>query len=137
MSYQNQLSLNSNTAKGAKRCSGALTMGIPLLSLTLLAVTLQAQFDPRTQTTAKGGDKGSAGLRDDGYGMCPAFSHYHPTVDDIGRHPNELLPWVDTKENGTWPALDGLCHRDSDDAAIKDRKVLPKPFKPDPKQKLT
>jgi hypothetical protein len=73
-------------------------------------------------------------LQDDGYGMCPAFQHYHPTEDQALKNPAYGGLIIDGKI-GTLE-LDGLCHRDSDDAAIKDRKVLPK-FNPDPKQKLT
>jgi hypothetical protein len=48
--------------------------------------------------------------QDVGFGVCPAFSHYH------AYDPSD-------------PTLDGICHRDSDDSVIDDtpRRELPKP----------
>lgn len=65
--------------------------------------------------------------RDDGFGVCPAFTHLHPY-----RYGFTWWPSEDDKYNSI--SLDGLCHRDDDDSPIKERPNLPKPkFKPDPK----
>jgi hypothetical protein len=69
-------------------------------------------------------------LKDDGFGVCPAFSHPHPTrAQALSDNPLELAkPDID----GDWQyvAVDGLCHNDEDESVTQDdkgRKVLPKP----------
>lgn len=69
---------------------------IPLLALAL--ITQPARKAPPVQTA---GNAASAPvLRDDGFGVCPAFTHYHAYQTGVS-------------------ALDGRCHRDSDDRAIE------------------
>jgi hypothetical protein len=88
--------------------------------LLAIALALPPQDTPAT-TTARpegivtadqaGQQHPSGHLQDDGYGKCPAFSHYH------------------ARDPKTDASLDGKCHRDSDDSVIDDapRKELPKP----------
>lgn len=96
---------------------------------------LQAQIDPRRQMAVSLAASGStAKTQDDGFGVCPAFTHFHPYIKAIPEHggyaDNMYSPVIPLK----W--LDGLCHRDDDDSPIKERPRLPKPqFKPDPKSK--
>lgn len=80
----------------------------------LLALILAVGSAPKAGTAPNDGraldSRATTPLRDDGYGVCPAFTHYHAR---------------DAKE----PELDGKCHADSDDHAIEstapDRRPLP------------
>jgi hypothetical protein len=95
---------------------------------------LTAQFDPRSQTPAKGGGKtGSAGTQDDGFGVCPAFSHYHEPINKEGGISN-LQERAERDFRWDLNMSDGKCHRDDNDEPIKERPKLPKP-NPNPKDK--
>lgn len=66
-------------------------------------------------------------LRDDGFGACPAFTHYHPTEWEF------LSGEIYEGHDSQLVYLDGLCHRDDTDEPVKELPKLPKPkFKPDP-----
>lgn len=69
---------------------------IPLLAIALM--TQPAQKAPPAQTPGKIAPMPA--LRDDGFGVCPAFTHYHAYQAGDA-------------------ALDGRCHRDNDDRAIE------------------
>jgi len=111
----------------SKNLSNLLSILIRL-SLVFSAMTvvfpsqITAQIQPRTQTPDKsGGNTGPSGTRDDGFDMCPAFQHYHPTESeaksggitdaDIGRY---LF-------SSDYFHFDGLCHDDHTDEPVKEQ----------------
>ena len=66
--------------------------------------------------------------KDDGFGVCPAFTHYH--ADWRTEDTRDLDP---KDREGEWRTVffDGKCHRDSDDEPI-DKKPDLKRRKPKP-----
>lgn len=78
-------------------------------------VALLATYGLLTSVIVSGAQQ--IGRRSTAFGRCPAFTHYHPTVD-------ELESWLSSaSKDGTLNAeagiiLDGKCHRDDDDTAI-------------------
>jgi hypothetical protein len=70
-------------------------------------------------------------LKDDGFGVCPAFTHYHADWR------TEDVTVVDPKDRARdFIYLDGKCHRDDSDEPINAKPDLKKRKpKPDPKDK--
>jgi hypothetical protein len=93
------------------------------------------QLDSRTRTPDKSGDKtGLSGTQDDGFGVCPAFTHFHPLIGVGGATGGD--PHQNPPVTLMGMAMDGLCHDDTTDQPVKERPKLPKPkFKPDPHNK--
>ena len=83
-------------------------------------------------------------LKDDGFGMCPAFSHYHARMTIEQAMSNDIdktiagLSQPDRDHWGDWEMqLDGRCHADADDSVVDlDRKKLPVPAPYVPDKKL-
>lgn len=74
-----------------------------LLAIALLTQPAPSRPQPEVKTAS------SPRLRDDGFGVCPAFTHYHAY-------------------DASNPLLDGKCHADGDDRPIpkqRDRKSAP------------
>lgn len=93
---------------------------------------ITAQIDPRSETPILLAASGPIGKsQDDGFGVCPAFTHWHPDVEAMDGPDKE---WDEPFDYFRKEAmLDGLCHRDDDDSPIKERPKLRKPqFKPNP-----
>lgn len=71
-------------------------------------------------------------LQDDGFGVCPAFSHYHdPGAIYIPIDPRAIPPGGMPMPLGSLVG-DGKCHSDDDDSVVdaKTGKKLPKPQLP-------
>ncbi len=68
-----------------------------LLAIALLARPAQSRPQPEVKTAP------SPRLRNDGFGVCPAFTHYHA-------------------HDARNPLLDGKCHADADDRPIPDQR---------------
>lgn len=98
--------------------------------------TLGAQIDPRTEKPAiGGGNTGPAGMRGDGFGQCPAFSHRHPTIAELNATLRaQGLPGVDPGEIDNKRYFTGGCFDDNEKPLIDlERRKLHKPaFHPDP-----
>ncbi len=106
---------------------------LPKMALLLsIALPLTAQIDPRRTTPADpGGKTGPAGTQNDGFGVCPAFTHYH-----IDWRDHELIEMSPEDRTKAMVFLDGKCHRDDNDAPINEKPDLKRSkIKPDPKDK--
>lgn len=89
------------------------------------------QIDPRIEKPAIGGGKtGPAGsTRDNGFGQCPAFTHYHDEYNEFLYSTDSRVFGEVDNQIGHVAHLDGKCHDDITDEPVADpdRRKLPKP----------
>jgi hypothetical protein len=97
---------------------------IPIPVLPTAGLYDTAPINPRRQIAVRLGASGPTAKQDDHWGECAAFSHYHPTINELGYPQYVPQPY----EDGRWALpLDGLCHDDVSDKPIGARPKLPKP----------